>query len=143
MPGLGNTTERSSGARALLSINLHDSEGRYQIEPTHELTAERLFERQWALALLQQVLARLDSEAGQAGKFELYAQLRPLLEGGNLSETYRDIAAKLQMSESAVKSAVSRYRRRYRELLREEVARTVGDPAEVDAEIADLLRALA
>ena len=134
---------KRGGGRALLSIDLHDSEGRYLIEPTHELTAERLFERRWALALLQQVLARLDSEPGQAGKSELYTQLRPLLEGGDLSETYRDIAAKLKISEAGVKAAVSRYRRRYRELLREEVARTVADPAEVDAEIVDLLRALA
>ncbi len=104
------------------------------------MTAERLFERQWALELLQRVLTHLESEA--ANNSELFKFLRPFLEGGDRSSTYREIAGKLQMSEGAFKVAVSRYRRRYRDLLRDEVASTVADPALVDDEGRQLIRSV-
>jgi DNA-directed RNA polymerase specialized sigma24 family protein len=126
-----------------VSIDLQDAEGRYINEPAHDLTAERLYERRWVMVLLGHVLARLESEARLSGKSALLERLRPMLEGADLVESYREIGETLQMSEGAVKVAAHRFRGRYRQILREEVARTVADPAEVDAEIADLLKALA
>ncbi len=134
---------KRGGGRHIVSIDLRDTEGRYLNEPMHEISAERLFERQWALELLQHVLSRFEAESLNAGNAELFAQIRPFLEGGDRSETYREIAARLEMSEGAFKVAVLRYRRRYRDLLRDEVARTVADPTDVDSEISELLKALA
>ncbi len=133
---------KRGGGRTPVSIDAHDAEGRYINEPAHDLTAERLFERRWALVLLEHVLARLESEATRAGKSDLFDRLRPMLEGDDMVESYSEIGASLQMSEGSVKVAAHRFRGRYRQILREEVARTVADPAEIDAEIADLVRAL-
>jgi len=135
--------QKRGGGRTSISIDMQDAEGRYINEPIHNLTAERLFERRWALVLLGHVLTRLESEANRGGKSDLFAHLRPLLEGDDLAESYKQVGAALHMSEGSVKVAAHRFRSRYRQLLREEVARTVSDPAEIDAEIADLLRALA
>src|SRR5262249_47026401 len=129
---------KRGGGRRPVSIDQFDAEGRYGREPAHELTAERLFERRWALALLENVLARLESEMSGAGKADLFSQLRPMLEGDERAESYREIAATLGMSEGAVKGAAHRLRARYRELLRAEVARTVADPTEVNAELTEL-----
>ncbi len=133
---------KRGGGRNLVSINLQDAEGRYMHEPAHQLTAERLFERRWTMVLLERVLARLESEASRVRKSELFYALRPLLEGNDLSQSYQQIGETLNMSEGAVKVAAHRLRNRYRQILREEVGRTVADPAEIDEEIADLLRAL-
>ncbi len=134
---------KRGGGRRSVSIDLLDAEGRYGCEPAHELTAERLFERRWALSLLENVLIRLESEMNGAGKAALFVKLRPMLEGDERAESYREIAMASGISEGAVKAAAHRLRARYRELLRAEVARTVADPAEVDAELAELLAALA
>jgi RNA polymerase sigma-70 factor (ECF subfamily) len=133
---------KRGGGRTPVSIDLQDAEGRYINEPAHDLTAERLFERRWALVLLGHVLARLEWEARRSGKSDLLARLRPMLEGDDRAESYKEIGESLQMSAGSVKVAAHRLRGRYRQILREEVARTVADPAEIDAEIADLLRAL-
>jgi DNA-directed RNA polymerase specialized sigma24 family protein len=134
---------KRGGGRIPVSIDLQDAEGRYINEPAHDLTAERLYERRWVMVLLGHVLARLESEARRSGKSALLERLRPMLEGDDLVGSYKEIGESLQMSEGAVKVAAHRFRGRYRQILREEVARTVADPAEVDAEIADLLKALA
>ena len=133
---------KRGGTQRVISIDVPDAEGRYLHEPAHELTPERLFERRWALDLLGHVLTRLESEASQSGRSTLFAQLRPMLEGGGRADSYRDIAAAAGMSEGAVKVAAHRLRSRYRELLREEVGRTVVDLADIDAELADLIRSL-
>jgi RNA polymerase sigma-70 factor (ECF subfamily) len=134
--------KRGGGSRPV-SIDLLDAEGRYGREPAHELTAERLFERRWALALLENVLAGLAAEAVHTGKAELFDRLRPMLEGDDHGESYREVGAALAMSEGAVKAAAHRMRARYQTRLREEVARTVFDPADVDAELGELIAALA
>jgi DNA-directed RNA polymerase specialized sigma24 family protein len=134
---------KRGGGQRLFSIDLPAAEGRYGREPAHELTPERLFERRWALDLLGHVLARLESEAVQAGKADLFSRLRPMLEGDDRADSYRDVGAAAGLSEGAVKVAAHRLRDRYREVLREEVARTVVDPSEVDAELCDLIAALA
>lgn len=133
---------KRGGGRTPVSIDLQGAEGRYINEPAHDLTAERLFERRWALVLLGHVLARLESEARRSGKSDLLARLRPMLEGDDLEESYKEIGKSLQISEGSVKVSAHRLRSRYRQILREEVAPTVADPAEIDAEIVELLRAL-
>ncbi len=128
--------------RTIVPIDRLDAERRYGLEPAHEMTAERLFERQWALTLLQRVLRRLEDESAHAGKSALFDQLRPALQGDDLAPSYREIAAALGLADGAVRVAAHRLRVRYREVLREEVGRTTDDPAGVDDEIADLLAAL-
>ena len=126
----------------MFSIDLPDAEGRYAFEPVHELTAERLFERRWALTLLGHVLDRLGAEMTQSNKGPLFDRLGPALLGEGEVAAYAQIAQEMAMSEGAVKVAAHRLRRRFRELIREEVARTVDRPEEVEEEIRALFVAL-
>ena len=89
------------------------------------------------------MLARLGAEAEGSGKDSLFTRLRPMLEGDDRAESYREVGAALGMAEGAVKVAAHRLRARYRAILREEVARTVVDPADIDAELDDLIAILA
>jgi RNA polymerase sigma-70 factor (ECF subfamily) len=111
------------------------------LEPADELTPDKLYEKQWALALLEQVLARLRDEMTAEGKAALFEALRSVLTGGQTS-SYAEIAKELRMTEGAVKIAAHRLRRHYRELLREEIAHTVAGPEEVEDEIRYLLSCL-
>jgi RNA polymerase sigma-70 factor (ECF subfamily) len=133
--------QKRGGGRAVIAWESLNAEARYRLEPAHQLTPEKLFERRWALALLDQVLVRLQGELDEGGKTRLFEALKGALTGG-LEGTHATIAERLGMSEVAVKVAVHRLRRRYRELLREEIAHTVADPAEIDEEIRYLLDSL-
>jgi RNA polymerase sigma factor (sigma-70 family) len=133
---------KRGGGRAVLPIDTQAGESRYAAEPAHQLTAERLFERRWALLLLQHVLGRLREESQRAGKAEQFEQLKALLAGEKSAERYAQVAQAMQATPGAVRVAVHRLRRRYRELLREEITRTVNDPGQVEAEIRDLFKAL-
>jgi RNA polymerase sigma-70 factor (ECF subfamily) len=137
----GRTLKRGGGG-ATISIDLPAAEGRYACEPSHELTAERLFERRWALTLLDRVLQRLGGEMERSGKGPLFERLRPALLGDGRGAAYPGVAAELRMTVDAVKMAALRLRRRFRELIREEVARTVGAEGAVDDEIRELFTAL-
>jgi DNA-directed RNA polymerase specialized sigma24 family protein len=135
---------KRGGDRWFVSLDLRDAEGRYLREPSSgTLTADRLFERRWALSLLENVLGRLAGEMEQSGKKPLFDRLGPALQATGKSAPYNQIAAELGTTENAVKAAAHRLRTRYKTLLIEEVASTVKDPGEVDAEIRDLLAALA
>lgn len=135
--------KRGGGAVVLpLDVELGQGETRYRLEPADEETPERLFERQWAMALLGRVLARLLEEAEAAGKSAQLDVLKPLLTGEPIDETYAQLGAQLGMSEGAVKVAVHRLRRRMRVLLQEEIARTVEDPRDVEDEIHHLFEVL-
>jgi DNA-directed RNA polymerase specialized sigma24 family protein len=145
---LANRREHDQAAKRggdlkIVPIDRLDAESRYSREPAHELTAERLFEREWALALLGRVLARLEAESIGEGKGRLFERLRPALQGDGLAPSYRAIGDELDLSEGAVRTAAHRVRLRYRALLREEVGRTTGDRDAVDDEISELLAALA
>ena len=134
---------KRGGGRAPVSIDLRDAEGRYI-----ERTSARSDGRTSLRAALGDGPAwtRLGPPGiGGARQWQiaLLVRLRPLLEGDKLVESYKEIAETLEISEGAVKVAAHRFRGRYRQILREEVARTVADPGEVDAELADLLKALA
>jgi RNA polymerase sigma-70 factor (ECF subfamily) len=134
---------KRGGGRRLLSIDQPDAEDRLRREPFHEVTPERVFLRRWAATLLDRVLLQLQSEADAKGKSRLFDQIKPALLGSGLTVRYTQISAELGIPESTVKVAVHRYRTRYRELLREEIARTVDDPTEVEEEISTLIDALA
>ncbi len=134
--------KKRGGDRSLISIDRLTAERRYGREPAHNLTAERLFERQWALALLDNVLEALTAEMTEAGKARQFEALRPALLGGAERTPYSQIAVDLGVSEEAARAAAHRLRRRYRKLLCEEVARTLDDPADVDAEIRSLFGSL-
>jgi RNA polymerase sigma-70 factor (ECF subfamily) len=133
--------KKRGGGRAVLSLSAADAEGRYLAEPADVLTPEKLFERRWALALLQQVMTRLRDEFEAKGKGRLFDRLRGFLVGEK-GAGYRRVAAELGLSEGAVKVAVHRLRQRYRELLHEEIGRTVGTAEETEEEIRTLFAAL-
>jgi len=108
-----------------------------------DLSPDKLFERQWALALLDQVLARLEEEFRETDKAGLFQQLRVFLVAGQGAPTYAQVAIELGMTEEAVKKAVHRMRHRYYALFREAIAQTVADPAEVADEMRYLCAVMA
>ncbi len=134
---------KRGGGRSFVSVDAMNAETRFGGEPAHNLTAERLFNRRWALTLLDHVVAGLDAEMAAPEKNPLYDRLRPGLLGQEEMASYKAIALELGLSEGAVKMAAHRIRGRYRERLRDEIGRTVADPAEIDDEIGALLEALA
>lgn len=105
-------------------------------------SADRLYERHWALAVLEQVLGRLESEYQAAGNAALFDQLKEFLVGERGRPTQAEIATELGMSENAVKQAFHRLRQRYRVLLREEIAHTVAQPGDVEDELRHLVAVL-
>jgi len=142
------TAEKRGGGRAVFSFDIDpaDAESRYRREPAHQVTPEHIFDRRWALTLLEQTLESLESESDREGKKDLFAALKPTLtaDGRDSADpSYRDLAARLNTSEGAIKVAAHRLRRRYRELLREQIAETVAREEDVDEEIRDLFAALA
>jgi DNA-directed RNA polymerase specialized sigma24 family protein len=135
-------SQKRGGGKAILPLDVAGAENRYRLEPSHDLTPERLFERQWALTVLEQVLARLQGEFAAEGKQPAFDALKPFLTAGRESGDYAAAAAQLDTTEGAVKTAVHRLRRRYRQLLRDEIAQTVASSEEVDEEIRYLLACL-
>lgn len=144
---LANERERAGaqkrgGGRTPLSLDFESGEARFKIEPVHELTPERLFERQWTITLLDRVMSQLQEEHLAAGKQRQFELLRDSVLGDDGAESYAKIGEALGMSEGAARVAAHRLRKRYRELLRAEIAETVGDPSDVDAEIGQLFESL-
>jgi RNA polymerase sigma-70 factor (ECF subfamily) len=133
--------KRGAG-QSILSLDALSAENHFRLEPSHDLTPERLFERQWALTILNRVLCRLQAEFATGAKAALFDALKEFLAGGPATARYADAGRALEMSEGAVKVAVHRLRRRYRELLRDEIAQTVRGPEEIEDEIRYLLSCL-
>jgi DNA-directed RNA polymerase specialized sigma24 family protein len=133
---------KRGGGIVPLSMDARDAEGRFLREPADPRTAERLFERDWAMALLDGVLAGLRQEYFDSGRGTLFETLRVLLTGEPRTVTQTELAERLNTSPGAVQVAVHRLRRRYRAMVRVAIAATVGDEAEVEAEIRDLFAAL-
>lgn len=134
--------QKRGGGRERLSLDWETGESRLSFEPTHTDTPERGFERQWALTLLDIVVRRLQDEFATAGKSRQFELLKETLTGGRAAIDYSIVADELHLSEEAARQASHRLRKRYRELLREEVAATVESPDEVDDEIGRLFEAL-
>jgi len=136
------SAQKRGGDMIHLSLDFKDGEARYGREPAHELTAEKIYERRWAMTLLEQAFARLRAEFVAAGKLALYENLTLYVGGDKATVPYRELAERLGMTEGSVKVAVHRLRRRCRDLLRAEIAETVASPKDVDEELRDLFRAL-
>ena len=135
--------QKRGGGQVPIPIDAAAAESKCGLDPADHLTAEKIYERRWALTLLDQVLRRLRNEYVRDGKENLFEQLKPTLTEASRSVRYAEIAAQLGTSEGAVKVAVHRLRQRYREVLRAEIADTVASPGEVEDEIRNLFAALA
>ena len=122
------------GGGAVVPLELSSGEERYQREPAHDETPERIFERRWALSLLDRVVERLRNEFVQHGRPEHFERLKVFLLGQS-DAPYAALAREINTSEGALKVAIHRLRKRYRELFRQEIADTVADPAEVESEL--------
>jgi DNA-directed RNA polymerase specialized sigma24 family protein len=123
-----------------LSLNVEAGEARLALDLPEAETPATLFERRWAFVLLENVTAQLRAEYAKAGKAELFERLHPHLQGDRSGPPYATIAAQCGPSEGAVKVAVHRMRHRYGELLRQEIARTVSSPEEIDEELRYLIQ---
>jgi RNA polymerase sigma-70 factor (ECF subfamily) len=125
-----------------VSIDFSNAEGRYAVEPVDTVTPEQLFERRWAVSVLERATVALKAEAEAAGKLERFEVLLPYLSRETAPGTFAAAAAQLGISEQAARQEVSRLRKRYREVIRAEIRETVASPQEVDAELDHLLRVL-
>jgi len=134
--------QKRGGGRAVFSMDEVDAENRYLLEPAHELTPAKIFDRRWATTLLEQAMMRLGEECRTEHKAELFEKVKPLLSGDSAEVSYAEMARSLNMSEGAFKVAVHRLRQRYGELVRAEIAQTVADPIEVEQELQELLTVL-
>jgi RNA polymerase sigma-70 factor (ECF subfamily) len=133
---------KRGGGRKRLAIDALDAERRYALELTHEMTAERIFDRTWAVTLLGRVVDRLRREYDDAGRSSRFEELIAVLTRDPESDPYTEIARRLGTTEGNIRVAVHRLRRRYGLLLRDEIVATVGDAAQVDDEIQALFAAL-
>ncbi len=136
------TAGKRGGARSSLSFDVETREGRYRNEPRDDRTPERLYDRRWALAVLERALDALRTEFRANGREEFFNAVHGSLTGESDAAPYRQIANRFGMSESGVKVTVHRMRLRYGELVRAEVAETVDTEEEVRDELRYLLSAL-
>lgn len=130
---------KRGGGQTICSLDEGDTETRYKLEPAETMTAERIYERRWAFTLLEQAHKHLRDEFVAAGKLPLFDALQVFLTGDRSDITYAQMGATIDMTEGAVKVAVHRLRRRYGEVLREEIAATVSSADEVEEELRHLL----
>ncbi|MHC4244658.1 MAG: RNA polymerase sigma factor [Planctomycetota bacterium] len=134
--------KKRGGGRKVLSLDFENAESQYALEPRDELSPEKLFERSWALTVLERTMARLQAEAVSTNKQKSFERLKSYLTADEGSVPYRDAAVELDITEGAARVAVHRLRKRYRELLRDEIAHTVTSDDQIDEEIRDLFTAL-
>ena len=131
------------GGTPTVSIDAHRAEDRYRFEPADTLTPDRLFDRAWALTLLEKVLDLLAQEYAAKGHSGLFGHLKIVLTQGKGAVSAATLAAQLGKTEEAVNMAVHRLRKRYREILEEQIAATIDDPSEMQDEIRSLFEAIA
>ena len=123
------------------SLDFETGESHYRVEPSHDVTPERLFDRRWALTVLDNALATLRRDYEAAGQAQMFDALKGFLTGEPQSP-YQQVASELNMTEGAVKAAVHRLRKKYRGLIRSGIAQTLADPGDVDDELRSLQAAL-
>jgi RNA polymerase sigma factor (sigma-70 family) len=128
--------------RPMISLEDLLARERADQEPAQKLSADRIYERRWALTLLEQVLVRLRAEYEAAGKLPLFDRLKELLTRESGEPSQATIAAEMRMTENAVKQAFHRLRHRYRQLLHEEIAHTVAVPEDVEDELRHFIAVL-
>lgn len=137
-----NRAQKRGGGQAFVSWDDLRVEEREDFEPQDELSPEKMFDRRWALTLLERAMKQLEKECVAGKKGELFERLKGHLTGDGEGMPYKDLAKELGMSEGALKVALHRLRRRFGELVRDQIERTVSDPGEVDDEIRHLFGAL-
>jgi len=133
-------TQKRGGGQKILSLDLMAAEQRFDLEPADNATPDKSFDKQWAAALLNEVLNRLEDAYRRDGKMSLFMELKQTLMGTRESQPYAVLAKRLSMNEGAVRAAVHRLRKRYRELLRGEIANTVSSLEEVNEELRYLFK---
>ena len=134
--------QKRGGGQIPISIDEQDAEGRYRLEPVDQMTPEKLYERRWALTVLDQTLACLRKEYDSSGRSELFNKLKAGLSGEDTGLAHAEIGRQLDMTPGAVKVAAHRLRRRFRKILRAKIAETVSSPDEVEEELRHLFQAL-
>jgi RNA polymerase sigma factor (sigma-70 family) len=134
--------EKRGGGTAIVSLDALDAEQRYALEPVHEATPERIYERRWAFTVLENALARLRLEWTGDSRRETFDVLKGFLLPDETPAAYADVSVRLGTTAGAVRVTVHRLRQRWRELVREEIGQTVAGPAEMDAEMRHLLDAI-
>ena len=130
------------GGRLPVALEGLEAEARYAAEPRDELTPDRLYDRRWAESLLDRALSRLRADYHSTGRLVVYLRLQQHLWGRQQTGSYAEIGAELGLSEAAVKVAVHRLRQRFRELLQDEVGRTVERLEDIRKELQHLLESL-
>lgn len=133
---------KRGGGRPHLPLEFDDGERRYRIEPADDSTPERIYERRWALAVLDTAARRLEAKHARAGRLTMFERLKPFLVGDDEASSYRAVAADLRMTEGSLRVAVHRLRHQFGTLLREIIADTVEDDREVDDELRYLLEVI-
>lgn len=134
--------QKRGGGVTTLSLNWQSGDTRYQIiDPADNLSPDKLYDRAWAVTLLERVITRLRGESATDGKAKLFEQLKPFLMAGKGAVPHADAAKALEMTEGAVRVVVHRLRRRYRELLREEIGQTLSDADQIEEEMRALFSA--
>ena len=136
-----NRQKRGGGCQ-FISRDGAELESRFLAEPADDRSPDKAFERQWALVLLGRVLDQLQAEFVASDRSQVFDELKPFLTGEDDETSYTDVGRRLSMTEGNVKVTVHRLRHRYRELLKQEIFKTVNDPANVDEEIRHLIAAL-
>lgn len=134
--------QKRGGGLTFLALDAPAAERLYRSEPADEASADKLYDRRWALTLLEQTMTRLREEFAAAGKTRVFDQLKFLLTAPKAEAGYAGLARQLGLTPGAVRVAAHRLRRRYREIFREEIAHTVADAGEIDGEIRALLAVL-
>lgn len=130
--------QKRGGGQVVISIDAEEAEHRYHLEPSASGTPEKLFDKRWAIALLDAALSKLEREYSKSGKGELFIQLRESLLDAAQKRTNGEIALLLGMNEEAVKKAGQRMRERYQSIIREEIGHTVATSAEIQEEMRHL-----
>jgi RNA polymerase sigma-70 factor (ECF subfamily) len=134
---------KRGGGQIWISLDACEAEERDALGPVDGLSADQIFDRRWARAVMDEAAGRLREEYVKRGKAELFEQLKNLQPGEHANRSYSEIGAALGLTEQAMKNAVHSFRRRYGELLRDEIAQTVDAPGEVEAEVRDLMQIFA
>jgi RNA polymerase sigma-70 factor (ECF subfamily) len=132
---------KRGGGEAPLSLDWETADTKFQVAATNEPSPDKVFDREWALALLAKVIECLQRECEADGKAKLFEQLKIFLTAGKDGTAQAEVAKALGMEEGAVRVAIHRLRKRYRELLRAEIAQTLADAADVDEEMRALFGA--
>ena len=135
-------TQKRGGGQCVIPLDADIAESRYVAEPAQALTLDQVYEKRWAVTLIEGVLARLRESYASDGRLLVFEALKVFIWGDQATLSYAELAPNLGLTEGAVKVAAHRLRGRYREFLREEIAKTVATPGEVDEELQHLIAVL-